>query len=105
MSSRMKHSHSRFPGLSRRTASTGHFRFHLILAVQLTVASWSIKTAQSNGNPLNGASRRPFFVFAHNPNTLEDAQAALGQGANALEPDVQVGTAGNLVIAHDAYQT
>ncbi|MFH0780989.1 MAG: PLAT/LH2 domain-containing protein [Pseudomonadota bacterium] len=33
---------------------------------------------------------RPFYVFAHNPNTLEEAELALKHGANALEPDLMV---------------
>jgi hypothetical protein len=32
--------------------------------------------------------RRPFYVIAHNPNTLADVAAFLAAGANALEPDV-----------------
>jgi glycerophosphoryl diester phosphodiesterase len=33
---------------------------------------------------------RPFYVLAHNPNSLEAARAALDVGANAIEPDVNV---------------
>jgi hypothetical protein len=40
--------------------------------------------------PLNGALPRPFYIFAHNPNTIHDAEVALQAGANALEPDVTV---------------
>ena len=58
-----------------------------------------------NGQPLNGSSPRPFYVFGHNPNTIDDARAALSAGANALEPDVQIGASGDLVVAHDAYQS
>ena len=32
---------------------------------------------------------RPFYIIAHNPNTVEDAINALKDGANALEPDVR----------------
>jgi len=38
----------------------------------------------------NGTDPRPFYVIAHNPNTLETAELALVSGANALEPDVNV---------------
>lgn len=31
---------------------------------------------------------RPFYLIAHNPNTVDDAVASLAAGANALEPDV-----------------
>jgi glycerophosphoryl diester phosphodiesterase len=44
--------------------------------------------ARADGNPLNGTGRRPFYIFAHNPNTLDDVKTALAQGANALEPDI-----------------
>jgi hypothetical protein len=44
--------------------------------------------AWGDGNPLNGASPRPFYIFAHNPNTIADVERALSQGANALEPDI-----------------
>ena len=37
---------------------------------------------------LNGAHRRPFYIVAHNPNTLAEARDALAMGANALGPDV-----------------
>ena len=33
---------------------------------------------------------RPFYVVGHNPNTVADASAAVADGANGLEPDVQV---------------
>jgi hypothetical protein len=40
----------------------------------------------------NGQHRRPFYIYAHNPNEVDNAAddvgAALGAGANALEPDV-----------------
>jgi hypothetical protein len=62
-------------------------------------------SAHANGNPLNGSSRRPFYVFGHNPNTIHDVKVALGAGANALEPDVQVGASHELVVAHDPNQT
>src|SRR5205823_5737181 len=42
--------------------------------------------------PLNGAPKRPFYVIAHNPNTLADVKKALDAGANGLEPDITIGT-------------
>lgn len=39
---------------------------------------------------LNGTNARPFYVVAHNPNTIEDATKAVEHGANALEPDLMV---------------
>jgi hypothetical protein len=64
-----------------------------------------VNTAQAAGNPLNGSSRRLFYVFGRNPNTIDDVKAALGAGANALEPDVQVGASGDLVVAHEPNQS
>src|SRR5215212_4378439 len=58
------------------------------------------------------ASRRPFYIVAHNPNTLADVRAELGNGANALEPDVNTvaatavsgcGATGALNISHDGF--
>lgn len=33
---------------------------------------------------------RPFYVIAHNPNSIPQVQAALDAGANAIEPDINV---------------
>ena len=33
---------------------------------------------------------RPFYIFGHNPNTIEEATEAINAGANGLEPDVQI---------------
>ena len=74
----------------------------LVILMIVTMLSSSLAHAD---NPLNGASRRPFYVFAHNPNTLAEAESALSYGANALEPDVQVDGSGNLVVAHDPYES
>jgi len=43
---------------------------------------------------LNGTNARPFYVVAHNPNTLEETKTALEHGANALEPDLNILPAG-----------
>lgn len=32
--------------------------------------------------------RRPFYIIAHNPDSIKQAEQAIEQGANALEPDV-----------------
>src|SRR5215212_11337881 len=60
-----------------------------------------------------GATGRPFYVVAHNPNRLSDVRAELGHGANALEPDVntvagsiqtlECGNPGDLLISHDGF--
>jgi hypothetical protein len=56
--------------------------------VQVLIAVLPITSAFAQSQPLNGSSPRPFYVFAHNPNTLDDVRAALDAGANALEPDI-----------------
>ena len=43
---------------------------------------------------LNGSAPRPFYVVAHNPNTVQDAANALAAGANALEPDITTSACG-----------
>src|SRR5436190_4189038 len=65
----------------------------LALAVPLLFASGPAGLA-SPYTPLNGAQPRPFYVFAHNPNTLEGVTNALKNGCNALEPDIATVTCG-----------
>ncbi len=36
------------------------------------------------------AARRPFYVFGHNPNKINDVERRLREGANAIEPDINV---------------
>ena len=64
--------------------------WHSWLAVPLSAILVSIPSAHS-GNGLNGAHPRPFYVFAHNPNTLWQVEADVSAGANALEPDITLG--------------
>ena len=54
---------------------------HLIATVLMMPSAYA-------DNGLNGAPPRPFYVFAHNPNTLWQVEADLNAGANALEPDI-----------------
>lgn len=37
-----------------------------------------------------GPQPRPFYIFGHNPNTIDDVNAALDAGANGIEPDVNI---------------
>src|SRR5476651_1156990 len=69
-------------------ARGGSAAWHLVLAVQLAISMLPTASASAQSQPLNGSSPRPFYVFAHNPNTLADVKAALVAGANALEPDI-----------------
>ena len=43
--------------------------------------------------------KRPFFIIGNNPNTIEEAQEFLHNGANALEPDI-VYADGQFYISH-----
>src|ERR1700758_2437576 len=65
----------------------------LILTVAWLLSSFMVRPAHAEGGSstdLNGSDPRPFYIFAHNPNTVHDAEVALQAGANALEPDVTV---------------
>jgi hypothetical protein len=77
----------------------------LALVSQVTLVLLPGSRASAANTPLNGAQPRPFYIVAHNPNTLEEAEFALQAGANALEPDVQLydclGYSEVLVIYHD----
>jgi hypothetical protein len=59
----------------------------LHLMISMVMASLAHAEGGSN-TVLNGSDPRPFYVVAHNPNTLHDAEVALQAGANALEPDI-----------------
>src|SRR5207244_6444512 len=61
----------------------------LLLAVALIVAMTGSSRVSANTGP-NGTNPRPFYVMAHNPNTLDMVALALASGANALEPDIMV---------------
>jgi hypothetical protein len=100
----MKCRHFGGSGVSDCPRSVACLIRRLALGAQLVtfVFNMSLHLAQAAGTPLNGSSPRPFYIFAHNPNTIEEAKAALSDGANALEPDVQVGASGELVVAHNA---
>jgi hypothetical protein len=43
---------------------------------------------------------RPFWLIGHNPNTTGDVMLALNLGANAIEPDVNIGDNGQMIISH-----
>jgi hypothetical protein len=99
----VKGRHFGWPGVSDYFGFVPCFLRRLLFGAQLItfVINISLHVAHAAGNPLNGSSRRPFYVFAHNPNTIDEAKAALSAGANALEPDVQIGAARGLVVAHN----
>ncbi len=56
----------------------------ILLAIGLTTAGLHAAPPQD----ANGATPRPFYIVAHNPNTVADVEEALQAGANALEPDI-----------------
>jgi hypothetical protein len=65
----------------------------LTLVAHLLLTLNTVGPARAEGGShtfLNGSAPRPFYVFAHNPNTVHDAEVALQAGANALEPDVTI---------------
>ncbi len=72
----------------------------LSLAGVLSLASATGLLAK-NDTPLNGAQPRPFYAFAHNPNSLQDVEAALKKGFNALEPDISEITCGGQEVLID----
>ena len=45
-------------------------------------------------------TKRPFWVVGHNPNSKSSAEAFLGAGANALEPDVMAWPSKTCAIQH-----
>jgi hypothetical protein len=66
----------------------------LLFAVAMGLALAGAAAGLSAQTGLNGTNARPFYVVAHNPNTLDDVDSALAAGANALEPDLQILPAG-----------
>ena len=73
------------------TPSVHHCRWWGVTPIMiLGFLALAIGLAWAENTPLNGANPRPFYVVAHNTNTLEEAELALQHGANALEPDLMV---------------
>jgi hypothetical protein len=64
----------------------------------LGILALATDPARAENTPLNGAAPRPFYVVAHNSNTLEEVELALEHGANALEPDLMVLPSGSRLI-------
>jgi hypothetical protein len=54
------------------------------LMLVLAVAFPSLLSAQTT----NGQARRPFWIFAHNPNEMSNVDDTVASGGNALEPDI-----------------
>src|SRR5438045_3782893 len=46
--------------------------------------------------------KRPFYIIANNPNTIEEAREFLNNGANALEPDI-VYADGQFYVTHNQH--
>ncbi len=57
--------------------------------------------ARAGNTILNGAAPRPFYVFAHNPNSTTEIDNALNNGCNALEPDITTASCGGQEILVD----
>lgn len=82
-------------------------RLHPLLAAAVLLASTAAAATPPYVN-LNQAQPRPFYLFAHNPNTVQQALDAVVVAANALEPDVNsyddcpnASASTPLVVAHD----
>ncbi|MES2890750.1 MAG: PLAT/LH2 domain-containing protein [Bacteroidota bacterium] len=45
--------------------------------------------------------KRPFYIIAHNPNTIEEAREYLNKGVNAIEPDI-LHVDGTFYVCHHA---
>jgi hypothetical protein len=54
------------------------------LMLVLAVAFPGLLSAQTT----NGQARRPFWIFAHNPNEMSNVDDTVANGGNALEPDI-----------------
>ena len=82
---------------------------HIMYRFSLLLAFLCLLPKPAPAQAPNGAPPRPFYIFAHNPNTIAEATNALAHGANALEPDIQRFDAGNfpwyangtLIVYHD----
>jgi hypothetical protein len=62
------------------------------LAIAAPLPRPPVPAASTSATFLNGADPRPFYIFAHNPNTPHDVEVSLQAGANALEPDITATT-------------
>jgi hypothetical protein len=106
-------------GMDRRSAGNRHVTVWsmllLTLMMHLTLSSVMVSAARAVGGSLtvlNGSDPRPFYIMAHNPNTLEEVDAALQVGgvdadalANALEPDITLATGcagGDILVDWDS---
>src|SRR5215213_2864132 len=47
-------------------------------------------------------NRRPFYIIAHDPNSIEEAKKYLELGVNALEPDI-VHAEGKFYVTHNPH--
>ncbi|MEV0680155.1 PLAT/LH2 domain-containing protein [Actinosynnema sp. NPDC050436] len=71
-----------------------------VVVAEQFLCGTSVKSASVRVTPAFG--RRPFYILGHNTNTIAEVKTALAQGANALEPDVNVFSddEGKLCISH-----
>ena len=61
-----------------------------VIAIHRLCERSSRPSAPARAHAVAGFGPRPFYIVGHNPNTIGDATKAVNDGANALEPDVQV---------------
>jgi hypothetical protein len=63
------------------------------------VGEASQTTAQAT---FTDSTPHPFWIFGHNPNSIDDANNYVALGVNALEPDIEyIPDDGGLVVRHD----
>lgn len=102
-------------GARTRSGVVGRPAALLALAAQLALSASMATPVHATGGSvtvLNGADPRPFYIIAHNPNTIAEVDAALQVGgvdadplANALEPDVSLATGcagGDILVMWDS---
>lgn len=89
--------------MSRRDLFRAALRASAAAAIASTVPGCGDESESGEDN-LDGAvfGPRPFYVCGHNPNTIAEVKEALAQGANAVEPDINVykDGSGRLCISH-----
>ncbi len=93
--------HGQTPGAPRRQPGAIRKTACLTALAASLLCAFSPAAFAAAHTPLNGSSPRPFYVFAHNPNTLESVTNALMNGCNAFEPDISTVTCGGTKLLID----
>ena len=89
--------------MSRRDIFRATLRAGAAAAIASTVPGCGDGSEETEDNLRGGVyGPRPFYVCGHNPNTIKEVKEALAQGANAVEPDINVykDGSGRLCVSH-----